>query len=46
MANVYLRDVEERDLEIFFEQQCDEITKYMSAFPMKDPEEWDAFIVH
>jgi RimJ/RimL family protein N-acetyltransferase len=38
-----LRDVDEGDLPIFFEQQCDEDAIRMAAFPARD---WDAFMAH
>ena len=41
--DVVLRDVEETDLPIFFEQQRDPDATHMAAFPARDPQ---AFAVH
>lgn len=40
---VLLRDVEQQDLPIFFEHQCDPVAHRMAAFP---PRERDAFMEH
>src|SRR6516165_3848585 len=42
-SDVMLRDVSERDLEIFFEQQRDPAANYMAAFTAKDPADRTAF---
>jgi len=45
-SNVSLRDVQEGDLPIFFEQQLDPDSNYMAAFTAKDPTDRDAFMRH
>jgi len=40
---VRLRDVQEDDLPIFFEQQLDPVANQMAAFTAKDPADRDAF---
>lgn len=40
---VFLRDVSDSDLPIFFEQQRDPVANQMAAFPARD---WDAFMAH
>ena len=42
-SDVMLRDVSERDLEIFFEQQRDPAANHMAAFTAKDPADRMAF---
>ena len=42
-GNLQLRNVQESDLPIFFEQQRDPLANQMAAFPARDK---DAFIVH
>jgi len=42
-SDVMLRDVSERDLEIFFEQQRDPAANHMAAFTAKDPADRTAF---
>ncbi len=44
--NVSLRDAQEGDLPIFFEQQLDPDANYMAAFTAKDPTDRDAFMKH
>jgi RimJ/RimL family protein N-acetyltransferase len=44
--NVILRDVNEDDLPIFFEQQLDTTANYMAAFTAKDPADKVAFKAH
>jgi RimJ/RimL family protein N-acetyltransferase len=44
--NLYLRDVVEDDLPIFFEHQADPDANYMAAFTAKDPSNYEAFIAH
>jgi len=44
--NAILRDVEESDLPIFFEQQLDHDAIYMAAFTTKDPSARDGFMAH
>ena len=47
LANsVSLRDIQEDDLPIFFEQQLDPDSNYMAAFTAKDPTDRDAFMRH
>ena len=41
--NISLREVQESDLPIFFEQQCDPLANQMAAFPARDR---DAFMAH
>jgi RimJ/RimL family protein N-acetyltransferase len=43
MAEIYLRDVIDSDLDIFYEQQADPEANRMAAFPAR---ERDAFMVH
>jgi RimJ/RimL family protein N-acetyltransferase len=43
---VQLRDVEEEDLAIFFEQQLDPQANTMAAFTAKDPTDREAFMAH
>jgi RimJ/RimL family protein N-acetyltransferase len=45
-SNVILRDVNEDDLPIFFEQQSDTTANYMAAFTAKDPSDKVAFKAH
>jgi RimJ/RimL family protein N-acetyltransferase len=42
-SNLFLRDVLEADLPIFFEQQLDPDANYMAAFTVKDPADYNAF---
>jgi len=42
-SDVMLRDVSERDLEIFFEHQRDPAANHMAAFTAKDPADRTAF---
>jgi RimJ/RimL family protein N-acetyltransferase len=42
-GNVILREVEEDDLPVFFEQQRDPLANHMAAFPARDR---DTFIAH
>ena len=42
-SDVMLRDVSERDLEIFFEHQRDPAANDMAAFTAKDPADRTAF---
>ena len=44
--NMILRDVEDDDLPIFFEQQLDPDAIYMAAFTTKDPTARDGFMAH
>ena len=45
--DVLLRDVEESDLPIFFQQQIDPQANRMAAFTApRDPSDWDAFLAH
>jgi RimJ/RimL family protein N-acetyltransferase len=47
MANeLYLRDVVNDDLPIFFENQLDQEANYMAAFTAKDPTNQEAFTAH
>lgn len=43
---VRLREVNESDLPIFFEQQLDPAANYMAAFTSKDPSDKAAFLTH
>jgi RimJ/RimL family protein N-acetyltransferase len=45
-GEVVLRDVEDSDLPIFFEQQLDADANWMAAFTAKDPADRDAFMAH
>ena len=45
-SEVKLRDITEKDLPIFFEQQLDSMSNYMAAFTAKDPTDKDAFLDH
>lgn len=46
MANeIYLRDVIQSDLPIFYEQQLDPDANYMAAFTRKDPGDKEAFML-
>lgn len=44
--SIRLRDVQEGDLPIFFEQQLDPDANYMAAFTAKDPTDKEAFMKH
>lgn len=46
VRDVLLRDVEDSDLPIFFEQQLDPTANHMAAFTVKDPTDRDAFEAH
>ena len=46
MNKVTLRDIQERDLPIFFEHQKDPISNHMAAFTTKDPLDWNLFRNH
>ena len=43
---LYLRDVVNDDLSIFFENQLDHEANYMAAFTAKDPTNQEAFMAH
>jgi RimJ/RimL family protein N-acetyltransferase len=43
---IYIRDVIQSDLPIFYEQQLDPDANYMAAFTRKDPEDKEAFMLH
>ena len=43
---LYLRDVVNDDLSIFFENQLDQEANYMAAFTAKDPTNQEAFTAH
>jgi RimJ/RimL family protein N-acetyltransferase len=45
-SNVILRDVNEDDLPIFFEQQLDTTANYMAAFTAKNPSDKVVFKAH
>jgi len=45
-SDVLLRDVTERDLPIFFDQQLDSDANHMAAFTARDPADRDAFTAH
>jgi len=42
--HITLREVEESDIPIFFEQQCNPAALYMSAFTPPNPDDYDAFL--
>lgn len=44
--DLFLRDVVENDLPIFFEYQLDPDANYMAAFTTKDPSNREAFTAH
>ncbi len=44
--NVFLRNVTDSDLPIFFEQQLDKDANFMAAFTAKDPTDRAAFMAH
>ncbi len=46
VSAVQLREVEERDLPIFYEQQLDPEANHMAAFTSKDPSDRGAFDAH
>lgn len=43
---VRLREVNESDLPVFFEQQLDPAANYMAAFTSKDPSDKAVFLTH
>jgi RimJ/RimL family protein N-acetyltransferase len=43
VSDVYLRDVIEADLEVFWDQQQDELANQMAAFTVEDPADRAAF---
>jgi RimJ/RimL family protein N-acetyltransferase len=45
-TNLFLRDVVEDDLPIFFEHESDPDAVYMAAFTAKDPTDREAFTAH
>jgi RimJ/RimL family protein N-acetyltransferase len=45
-SDLFLRDVIEDDLPVFFEQQLDADANYMAAFTAKNPADRDAFTAH
>lgn len=45
-GDVFLRDVVEEDLAVFFTQQLDPEANYMAAFTAKDPADRAAFTAH
>lgn len=44
--DLYLREVVEDDLPLFFDYQLDPDASYMAAFTAKDPTDREAFIAH
>ena len=44
--DIQLREVEESDLPIFYEQQLDPAANYLAAFTRKDPADRDSFDAH
>ncbi len=44
--NINLRNVQDSDLDIFFEHQQEEEAVYMAAFTSKDPADKEAFMTH
>ena len=45
-SDLFLRDVIEDDLPVFFEQQLDSDANYMAAFTARNPADRDAFTSH
>lgn len=43
-GDIVLRDVTERDLPVFFENQLDPVANHMAAFTAKDPADREAFV--
>lgn len=46
ISEVHLRQVQDSDLPIFFEQQLDPTANHMAAFTARDPTDREAFRVH
>ena len=46
LYDIHLREGEENDLPIFYEQQLDPEANYMAAFTTKDPTDRKAFMNH
>ena len=46
VSDVILRDVAQRDLSVFFEQQLDPAANAMAAFTAEDPADREAFTAH
>lgn len=44
--DLLLRDLEDGDLAVLFEQQRDPEANWMAAFISRDPSDWDAFLKH
>ncbi len=45
-TELFLRDVTDDDLPVFFEHQLDKEANYMAAFTAKDPTNREAFLAH
>ncbi len=45
-TDLFLRDVTDDDLPVFFEQQLDEEANHIAAFTAKDPANREAFMAH
>jgi RimJ/RimL family protein N-acetyltransferase len=46
VTDIFLREVIDSDLPIFFEQQLDKTANHMAAFIGRDPTDRDAFMAH
>ena len=44
--DMVLRDVQESDFPVLFEQQRDPEANWMAAFVSRDPSDWDVFVKH
>jgi len=44
--DLVLRDLEDSDLPVLFEQQRDPEANWMAAFVSRDPSDWEAFVKH
>lgn len=44
--DLVLRNLEESDLSVLFEQQRDPAANRMAAFVSRDPKDWDAYLKH
>ena len=45
-STILLRDLQDDDLPIFFQQELDSEARHMAAFVPKDPADMDAFMAH
>ena len=46
VEDIALRDLEDSDLPVLFEQQRDPEANWMAAFISRDPSDWEAFLKH